>query len=352
MALRPRTSAKVSMVAMRVLLTGGAGYIGSHTAVELIERGNEVVILDNFANSSPIVLDRIAQITGVTPKLVEVDLTQLASVDQALSDVEFEAVIHFAGLKAVGESVEKPVDYYRVNLNTTLNLLDIMAKRQVHRLVFSSSATVYGMPRSDRIAEDHPVGQGITNPYGWSKFMNEQIIRDVAKARPTLQATLLRYFNPVGAHRSGLIGEAPNGVPNNLMPFISQVAVGQRAELSIFGDDYDTADGTGVRDYIHVTDLAKGHIAALESSNTGVQVFNLGTGIGTSVLEAVSVFQEVTSVPVAYEIIARRLGDVATVIADPTRARTDLNWQTELTFADACRDTWNWQSKNPKGFVA
>lgn len=340
------------MVAMRVLLTGGAGYIGSHTAVELIERGNEVVILDNFANSTPVVLDRIAEITGVKPELVEVDLVEQDSASEALRDVDFDAVIHFAGLKAVGESVQQPSEYYRVNLNTTLTLLDVMSEHRVDRLVFSSSATVYGVPKAERISEDNPVGQGITNPYGWSKFMNEQIIRDVAQARPTLQATLLRYFNPVGAHWSGHIGEAPNGVPNNLMPFISQVTVGQLAKLSIFGDDYDTPDGTGVRDYIHVTDLAKGHIAALESPNTGVQVFNLGTGIGTSVLEAVSVFQEATSVPVAFEIVARRPGDVATVIADPTRARTDLNWQAELTFADPCRDTWTWQSLNPKGFAA
>lgn len=340
------------MVAMRVLLTGGAGYIGSHTAVELIERGHEVILLDNFANSSPLVLDRIRSITGATPKLVEVDLTNHAAAAEALHNVSFDSVIHFAGLKAVGESVANPGEYYRVNLNSTLVLLEIMANRDVNDLVFSSSATVYGTPNANRISEDHPVGVGITNPYGWTKFMNEQIIRDAADARPEFRSIILRYFNPVGAHTSGLIGEAPNGIPNNLMPYISQVAVGQRELLSIFGDDYDTPDGTGVRDYIHVTDLAKGHIAALESLTSGVRVYNLGTGIGTSVRDAVREFEKATSVPVPFQIVARRPGDVATVIADPSRAAAELGWQTELSLADACRDSWNWQQHNPEGYVA
>lgn len=335
---------------MRVLLTGGAGYIGSHTAVELLERGHEVVILDNFANSSPIVLERIAQITGIEPELVEVDLTDASATRAELSGVNFDAVIHFAGLKAVGESVEQPLEYYRVNLDSTLVLLEIMRDRDVRKLVFSSSATVYGDPQAERITEHHPVGVGITNPYGWTKFMNERIIRDASAAWPALTAVLLRYFNPVGAHPSGLIGEDPKGIPNNLMPFVSQVAVGRREQLSVFGDTYPTADGTGVRDYIHVIDLALGHIAALQIDDAGAHAVNLGTGVGTSVLEAVSTFEQATGVAVPYAIVDRRPGDVAAVVADPTFAHKFLGWRAERDLAEACRDGWTWQSTNPNGY--
>lgn len=334
---------------MRVLLTGGAGFIGSHTAVELLQRGHEVVILDNFANSSPVVLDRITEITGKRPELIEVDLTDRSSAMAALKNVEFDSAIHFAGLKAVGESVQIPAEYYRVNLDSTLVLLEILAERGVRKLVFSSSATVYGPPQTSRIDENHQVGVGITSPYGWSKAMNEQIIRDVA-AQTGLIAVLLRYFNPVGAHPSGRIGEDPSGIPNNLMPFILQVAVGRREKLSVFGGDYQTADGSGVRDFIHVVDLALGHVAALEYDVPGAQAINLGTGVGTSVLEAVKTFESVTGVTVPYKIVERRAGDVAEVVADPALAERLLGWKAERTFAEACRDGWAWQSQNPHGY--
>jgi len=337
-------------VRVKVLLTGGAGYIGSHTAVELIGLGHEVIILDNFANSSPQVLERIEQITGVQVPLVRVDLTDHDASVAALNGFDFDAVIHFAGLKAVGESVAEPNSYYRVNLLSTLNLLDIMASRGVTRLVFSSSATVYGDPQTELISETHQTGVGVTNPYGWSKAMNEQIIRDATHANPQLEAVLLRYFNPVGAHPSGLIGEDPQGVPNNLMPFIAQVAVGRRETLQVFGDGYQTHDGTGVRDYIHVVDLALGHIAALEHLTPGVQVFNLGSGQGSSVLDVVNAFASASGKPIPFDIVTPRPGDVATVVADPAAAARELNWRTERSLADACRDTWNWQSQNPNGF--
>jgi UDP-glucose 4-epimerase len=335
---------------MRVLLTGGAGYIGSHTAVALLEEGHDVIILDNFANSSPRVISRIETITHRAPELVEVDLTQSALTESALSNTEFDAVIHFAGLKAVGDSVAHPLEYYRTNLEATLVLLEIMAARGVQKLIFSSSATVYGNPQSDRISEDHSTMVGITNPYGWSKAMNEQIICDVASVSSDFVAVLLRYFNPVGAHPTGLIGEDPSGTPNNLMPFVAQVAIGLREKLSIFGNTYDTIDGTGVRDYIHVMDLAMGHVAALELNEPGTHAFNLGSGQGISVLEAVQTFESVTGVSVPYEIVDRRAGDVASVIADPTLVNQKLNWQVARTFADACRDGWAWQSKNPQGY--
>jgi len=339
-------------VRVKVLLTGGAGYIGSHTAVELVQLGHEVTILDNFANSSPEVLTRIEMITGVRPALVMVDLTELEASTKALSAIEFDSVIHFAGLKAVGESVRIPTTYYRVNLVSTLNLLEIMSDRDVRQIVFSSSATVYGDPQSELISESHPVGVGVTNPYGWSKAMNEQIIRDAQLARPELGATLLRYFNPVGAHSSGLIGEDPQGIPNNLMPFIAQVAVGRHPKLRVFGDTYDTPDGTGIRDYIHVTDLALGHIAALTNTSPGLRVFNLGSGHGSSVLEVVSAFSAAAGHEIPFEIVEARPGDVARVVADPSAAESELHWKTERTLEQACRDTWNWQSKNPNGFIA
>jgi len=335
---------------MRVLLTGGAGYIGSHTAVSLLDRGHEVIILDNFANSSPEVISRIEEITQRKPELIEVDLTRGNLTESALKHTEFDAVIHFAGLKAVGESVAQPLEYYQTNLEATLVLLDIVRRRGVRKLIFSSSATVYGTPQTERIEEHHSTMDGITSPYGWSKAMNEQIIRDVTSATPQMVSVLLRYFNPVGAHPSGLIGEDPRGVPNNLMPFVSQVAIGMRQKLSVFGDTYDTPDGTGVRDYIHVSDLAQGHVAALDIEDPGTHAINLGTGVGVSVLEVIQTFEAVSGVEVPYEIVQQRAGDVPSVIADPSLAQHLLNWRAERTFADACRDSWTWQVQNPNGY--
>ena len=336
---------------MRVLLTGGAGYIGSHTALTLLDKGHEVIVLDDFSNSSPEAVRRVEELSGATIPVVEVDLADRGAAREALAGVEFDAVIHFAGLKAVGESVAQPTRYYRVNIDSTLALLDLMAERGVTRLVFSSSATVYGDPSTDSIDEGQPVGVGLTNPYGWSKFMIEQMIRDAQTARPELEAVLLRYFNPVGAHPSGRIGEDPAGIPNNLMPFIAQVAVGKRERLAVFGDSYPTPDGTGVRDYIHVMDLAEGHVAALENAGAGVSTYNLGSGTGSSVLEVVRAFEEAAGRPIPYDVVAPRKGDVATVVADPSRANTELSWRTRRSLAEACRDSWNWQSQNPGGFA-
>ncbi|PRI10191.1 UDP-glucose 4-epimerase GalE [Leucobacter massiliensis] len=337
---------------MRVLLTGGAGYIGSHTALVLLERGHEVIVLDDYSNSSPEAVRRVEELSGARIPVVEADLADRAAAGAALADVGFDAVIHFAGLKAVGESVAQPTRYYRVNLDSTLVLLDLMRERGVDRLVFSSSATVYGDPVYTPIDEEHRVGVGVTNPYGWSKFMNEQIIRDAQRARPELGAVLLRYFNPVGAHPSGRIGEDPAGIPNNLMPFIAQVAVGKRERLSVFGDGYPTVDGTGVRDYIHVMDLAEGHVAALERLAPGVESYNLGSGTGSSVLEVVRAFEAASGREIPYTVAPPRDGDVATVTADPARANERLGWRTTRTLAEACRDAWNWQSANPDGYGA
>jgi UDP-glucose 4-epimerase len=337
---------------MRVLLTGGAGYIGSHVALVLLEHGHEVVVLDDFSNSDPVVPQRVEELTGASITVVEADLSEKGAAAEALSGHEFDAAVHLAGLKAVGESVEQPLRYYRVNLDSTLNLLEMLRDRGVTRLVFSSSATVYGDPQQLPLREDHPVGQGISNPYGWSKAMNEQVIRDAQAAWPELGAVLLRYFNPIGAHPSGRIGEDPVGIPNNLMPFVSQVAVGRRDRLRVFGDDYETPDGTGVRDYIHVMDLAEGHVAALERLAAGVSVYNLGSGRGASVLEVVRAFEEATGMPVPYEIAPARPGDLAAVYADAGKAERELGWRTTRTLADACRDTWAWQSANPNGFHA
>lgn len=338
---------------MRVLLTGGAGYIGTHTALALIERGHEVVVLDDFSNSSREATRRVEKLTGGGIPVIDEDLADRSRLpalaeQRALDGVG--AVIHFAGLKAVGESVAEPTRYYRVNLDATLNLLDLMSEREIARLVFSSSATVYGEPQYLPQDERHPVGIGLTNPYGWSKFMIEQIIRDTRVARPELQATLLRYFNPVGAHPSGRIGEDPAGIPNNLMPFIAQVAVGLRDRLRVFGDAYPTPDGTGVRDYIHVMDLAEGHVAALERSAPGVEAYNLGSGTGSSVLEVVRAFEAASGREIPYEIVAPRAGDVAEVVADPAKANAELGWRTTRSLADACRDSWAWQSANPDGY--
>ena len=335
---------------MSLLVTGGAGYIGSHTVVELIKLGKEVVIVDNLSNSSILVLDRIEEITGKRPTFYELDVADKAALRSVFEKESIEAAIHFAGYKAVGESVEKPVMYYENNIMSTLALVEVMAEFGVKKIVFSSSATVYGLNNPSPLVENMPTSA--TNPYGYTKVMLEQILRDLEVSDKEWSVALLRYFNPIGAHESGLIGEDPAGIPNNLMPFIAQVAVGKRAELSVFGNDYDTVDGTGVRDYIHVVDLALGHIKALEkiSDTTGVYTYNLGSGQGTSVLELVQAFEKVNGVTVPYKIVDRRPGDVATCYANADKALAELNWKTEKTIEDMCRDTWNWQSKNPNGY--
>ena len=334
---------------MKILLTGGAGYIGSHTAVELLNEGYEVVVADNFSNSSPKALDRVKQITGKAVTLYEIDVCDEGALDKLFDEQNIDAVIHFAGLKAVGESVKLPLLYYSNNINSTISLLNSMSKHGCKKIIFSSSATVYGSPAKVPITEDMPTG-ACSNPYGFTKHFIEQIICDACTADPELNAVLLRYFNPIGAHKSGLIGEMPDGIPNNLMPYITQVAVGMRDKLSIFGNDYDTHDGTGVRDYIHVTDLAIGHIKALEHCKAGVQTFNLGTGKGYSVLDIVNAFMNVNSVNIPYVIAERRPGDIAKCYADPTKAKEELGWSTKYDISDMCRDSWNWQSKNPRGY--
>lgn len=336
---------------MRVLLTGGAGYIASHTALVLLEQEHEVVALDDLSNGSTEALRRVEELTGRSIRFVRCDLSDAAAAREALDGVDFDAVIHFAGLKSVGESFAQPTRYYRVNLGSTLVLLELMRERGVTRLVFSSSATIYGEPQTELVAEDHPVGVGISNPYGRSKAVNEQIIADAAAAWPELAAVHLRYFNPVGAHPSGRIGEDPGGVPNNLLPYIAQVAVGRLERLSVFGGDYATPDGTGVRDYIHVMDLAEGHAAALAHLSPGVRAYNLGSGVGTSVLEAVRAFEQASGRTVPYTIEPRRAGDLAAVVADPSLALAELGWCTRRSFADACRDAWAWQSANPRGYT-
>ncbi len=335
---------------MKVLLTGGAGYIGSHTCVELIEAGFETVIADNFDNSSPKVVDRIERITGTRPKLYTLDVADKAAVDEMFENEHFDAVVHFAGLKAVGESVQIPVRYYRNNIDTTLTLLETMKKYHVNLFVFSSSATVYGVPETVPLTEGMPTW--CTNPYGWTKYMNEQILTDAARADEELSVVLLRYFNPIGAHKSGLIGENPNGIPNNLMPYITQVAVGKLPRLGVFGNDYPTPDGTGVRDYIHVVDLAKGHLKALEyaASHKGAEIFNLGTSQGYSVLDIVNTFSRVNGIEIPYDIKDRRPGDIAECYADPKKANEILNWHADLGLEDMCRDSWNWQKNNPQGY--
>lgn len=335
---------------MSVLVTGGAGYIGSHTVVELLKLGKEVVIVDDLSNSSLLVLDRITEITGKAPTFYELDVADKEGLRAVFEKEEIDSVIHFAGYKAVGESVAKPVMYYENNIMTTLALVEVMAAFSVKKLVFSSSATVYGLHNPSPLIETMPTSA--TNPYGYTKVMLEQILRDVEVADSEWSIALLRYFNPIGAHESGLIGEDPAGIPNNLMPFIAQVAVGKRPELSVFGNDYETVDGTGVRDYIHVVDLALGHIKALEkiADTRGVHTYNLGSGQGTSVLELVQAFEKVNGVPVPYKIVDRRPGDVATCFANADKALEELNWKTEKTVEDMCRDTWNWQSKNPNGY--
>jgi len=336
---------------MNILVTGGAGYIGSHTAVELLTRGYDVTIVDNFANSKPEALRRIAELAGRAPGFVEADLTDAARTDAIFASSKFDAVIHFAGLKAVGESVAQPLRYYENNLTSTLALLRAMKAHGVKNFVFSSSATVYGVPKSVPITEDFPLAA--TNPYGRTKLMIEDMLRDIHAAEPELGVALLRYFNPIGAHKSGRIGEDPNGIPNNLMPFISQVAIGKLPKLRVFGNDYPTKDGTGVRDYIHVVDLAIGHVAAIRrlAEHPGELVtVNLGTGNGYSVLEMVHAFEKASGREVPYEIVARRPGDVAACYANPALAEKLLGWKAERGLREMCEDTWRWQSQNPKGY--
>ena len=337
---------------MRVLVCGGAGYIGSHTCVVLAERGHEVTIADNFCNSSPVVLDRLAQLTGRAPDVRNVDVRDAVALAALFAGQRFDAVIHFAALKAVGDSCERPLAYFDNNISGTISLLRAMRDAGVGRLVFSSSATVYGEPQSVPIDEDAPLSS--TNPYGRTKLVMEQLIGDVCTADPGLQAISLRYFNPVGAHPSGLIGEAPSGVPNNLMPYICQVAAGKRERLQIFGGDWPTVDGTGVRDYIHVMDLARAHAHALEALKEvrGHLPLNLGAGRGISVLQLVRAFEAASGRDIPYRIVDRRAGDVAEVYADPARAERLLGWRTELDVDAMCRDAWRWQSANPDGYVA
>ena len=336
---------------MKILLTGGAGYIGSHTYVELTNAGHEAVIVDNFYNACDEVLKRLETITGRPVCCHKADVSDAAALDEVFAQHDFDAVIHFAGYKAVGESVAKPLAYYRNNIDTTLTLCEIMQKHGVKRLVFSSSATVYGTSDEMPLVESMHTG-GCTNPYGWTNYMIEQILRDTAHAFPDWSVALLRYFNPIGAHHSGLIGEEPVGIPNNLMPYITQVAVGKREKLSVFGNDYPTPDGTGVRDYIHVVDLARGHVAACDylMSATGCEVFNLGTGIGYSVLDLVKTFERVSGITIPYQITPRRPGDVARCYANASKAKEMLHWQAEKNLEDMCRDSWRWQSQNPNGY--
>ncbi|NRB41056.1 MAG: UDP-glucose 4-epimerase GalE [Pseudomonadales bacterium] len=335
---------------MAVLVTGGAGYIGSHCCLELLDAGFDVVVVDNLCNSSLVALDRVKSLTGKDISFHRVDINDATALAAVFKQHTIESVIHFAGLKAVGESVAKPLWYYQNNVQGTLTLCDVMQQHDVYKLVFSSSATVYGDPHTVPITEDFPLSA--TNPYGQSKLMVENILRDLAISDDRWNVILLRYFNPVGAHESGLIGEDPQGIPNNLMPYISQVAVGKLKQLSVFGGDYDTKDGTGVRDYIHVVDLAKGHIAALNKlvSNQGATAYNLGTGVGYSVLDMIKAFELGSGQDVPYQIVDRRPGDIAACYADPVLATTELGWKAEKTLEDMTRDTWHWQSKNPKGY--
>jgi UDP-glucose 4-epimerase len=338
-------------VDVRVLVTGGAGYIGSHTCLELLEAGHEVVVVDNLCNSKEESLRRVGQLSGRTVPLIQADLRDRAALDAVFRGPRIDAVIHFAGLKAVGESTQIPLDYYSNNVGGTLTLCQAMADAGVRRLVFSSSATVYGDPATVPIREGFPLSA--TNPYGRSKLMVEEILGDLCASDGSWSVDLLRYFNPVGAHPSGRIGEDPSGVPNNLMPYVAQVAVGRLPVLKVFGDDYPTPDGTGVRDYIHVVDLARGHLKALErpGRGTGLAVYNLGTGHGYSVLEMVRAFEEVSGRPVPYKVMERRPGDIATCYADPALAAAELGWRAELGIEAMVRDAWRWQSDNPQGYA-
>ena len=335
---------------MNVLVTGGAGYIGSHTCVELIEAGYTPIVIDNLSNSNPESLKRVSEITGKTVEFIEGDVRDEMLLGKIFAEHEISCAIHFAGLKAVGESVAKPMEYYQNNLDATLMLCKVMAKHNVKRIIFSSSATVYSGDNEMPLRETSKTGN-CTNPYGWTKYMGEQILRDIAKADPEWSVVNLRYFNPVGAHESGMIGEHPNGIPNNLMPYISQTAIGKRDHLNVFGNDYPTPDGTGVRDYIHVVDLALGHIKALDRllKVKGCEVYNLGTGKGYSVLDVVKAFEKASGIKINYRIAPRRAGDVACCYADATKAKEVLGWQAQYDIDDMCADSWRWQSQNPNG---
>ena len=337
---------------MNILLTGGAGFIGSHTCLELLNAGHNAIVADNYCNSSPEAIRRVEELTGRTVKVYEADVCDRDAMNRIFDENSIDAVIHFAGLKAVGESVRIPLAYYRNNLDSTLTLCEVMAAHGCKRIVFSSSATVYGDPETVPLREDM-FCKGCTNPYGWTKYMIEKILQGVVTADPEWSVVLLRYFNPIGAHPSGRIGENPNGIPNNLMPYITQVAAGRLKRLSVYGNDYNTPDGTGVRDYIHVVDLAKGHVkaCAYAAERTGCEIINLGTGIGYSVLDIVNTFVRVNGVPVPYVIAPRRAGDVETCYADPAKAKALLGWKAEKNLEDMCRDSWNWQSQNPNGYA-
>ena len=337
---------------MSILVAGGAGYIGSHTCVELLEAGYDVVVVDNLYNANPEALKRVEKITGKTVQFYEADILDKEALNKIFDAHEIEAVIHFAGYKAVGESVAKPIEYYHNNMTGTLVLCDVMRAHGVKNIVFSSSATVYGDPAQIPITENCPKGQP-TNPYGWTKSMLEQVLTDIHTSDNEWNVILLRYFNPIGAHKSGLIGEDPKGIPNNLVPYVAQVAVGKRPCLGVFGNDYDTPDGTGVRDYIHVVDLAAGHVKAIEKlrENPGVEVYNLGTGNGYSVLQVVAAFEKACGHPIAYEIKPRREGDIATCYCDPQKAKEELGWTAKYGIDEMCEDSWRWQSTNPDGYA-
>lgn len=336
---------------MAVLVTGGAGYIGSHTCIELLQEENEVIVVDNLCNSSKEALSRVESITGKKVKFYEADLLDANAVENIFEQEDISYVIHFAGLKAVGESVEKPLEYYWNNISGTLILLAAMRKHNVKKIIFSSSATVYGKPETVPIREDSPLS--VTNPYGRTKLMLEEILTDLYTSDSSWSVVLLRYFNPIGAHKSGLIGENPKGIPNNLVPYITQVAVGKMPYVRVFGKDYDTKDGTGVRDYIHVVDLAKGHVKAEKAlQEPGVHIYNLGTGIGYSVLEMIQSFEKVCGKEIAYQIQERRAGDIATCYADTEKAWKELGWKAEYNLDDMCRDSWRWQDNNPNGYEA
>ncbi len=335
---------------MHIFVTGGAGYIGSHTVLQLLREGHDVTVLDNLSNSSEIVLKRVEELAQRAAKLYIGDILDRDMLDKICDENDFDCCIHFAGLKAVGESVQKPWEYYNNNITGTLNVLDSLRSHGMKNFIFSSSATVYGDPKFIPITEECPKGT-CTNPYGWTKSMIEQILMDMAKADKEWNIVLLRYFNPIGADPSGMIGENPKGIPNNLMPYVTQVAVGRLEKLGVFGNDYDTPDGTGVRDYIHVCDLADGHIKALKkiSEKAGLCIYNLGTGKGVSVLELVSSFEKANGIKIPYEIKPRRAGDIATCYADASKAKRELGWEAKRDIVDMCRDSWNWQSKNPEG---
>jgi UDP-glucose 4-epimerase len=338
---------------MQILLTGGAGYIGSHTIIELDKAGHSVVVVDNLVNSKEEAIRRVEKIIGKPVPFVKADVRDRAAMEEIFKTYSIDAVIHFAGLKAVGESCEKPLEYYENNMNATFVLLDVMRKNGCKNIIFSSSATVYGDPAQIPITEACPKGH-CTNPYGQTKSMLEEVMIDVQKADPEWNVVLLRYFNPIGAHKSGLIGENPNGIPNNLMPYITQTAIGIRKELGVFGNDYDTPDGTGVRDYIHVCDLASGHVAALQAidQKCGLAIYNLGTGHGYSVLDVVNAFQKANGLKVPYVIKPRRPGDIATCYCNPAKAKAELGWEAQYGIEDMCRDSWNFQKNNPKGYEA